>query len=151
MSVFRLPARLVARPRSTPSAGLGLSRAEWVALHGMSTGQGFIGSTYKGGIEAAFHNDRLFYVWRHWRINEHAAADVPRSIGVKFASKDSHSVEAYTTINPLGEPLAVWLYNSPWLASRFPAEQFAGGKLGDFTVGCNLVNGSITVMIGNNP
>jgi hypothetical protein len=151
VSVFRLPARLVARPRSTPSAGLGLSRAEWAALHGMSIGQGFIGSTYKGGIEAAFHNDRLFYVWRHWRLDEQAPAERPRQLGVKFAPKDSESVEAYTTVNPLGDPLAVWRYNSPWLASRFPAEQFTAGEPGDFTVGCNLVNGSITVMIGNNP
>jgi hypothetical protein len=151
------------QPPPTPSApayasgGLGLDRADWERTHGEGKPDDpgspmFFG--YEGGkFQVQFSGVRtgnVEYVERVWGDRNAVPIEEARKESKLFIPADAKFVRTYTSQGGS----TVDLYRSESLKGRFGADDWTGGKPGDFIVLYRNQTGRTTTFIaamGNNP
>lgn len=151
------------QPPTTPSApayatgGLGLDRADWERVHGEgkpdNPGSPMIFGYEGGKFQVQFSGVRsgnVEYVERVWGDRNAVTLDDARKESKQFIPADGKFVRTYTSQSGS----TVDLYRSESLKGRFGADNWTGGKPGDFIILYRNQTGRTTTFIaatGNNP
>lgn len=145
------------------SGGLGLTRAQWTALHGQGTADPALGERYNGGYIVYYQPDTtevdaIGGMEFQWSASAPQTMANARAASKNLIPADSTLVKTYELSGR-----TVDLYMSTWLRDRFPATMkikdsdfpiWINGEPGNFIVLYRVTEARVTSIVlglGNNP